>query len=83
MKYPAIIQIDDCLISSEIFTEFFACDYEKCKGCCCVIGDSGAPLEDCEVAAIERNYAVFSPLMSEKGRKTVSETGENGVKSCL
>ena len=79
MKYPAIIQIDDCLISSEIFTGFFACDYEKCRGCCCVIGDSGAPLEDCEVAAIERNYAVFSPLMSEKGRKTVSETGYSVV----
>ena len=37
MYHGTIIQIDDCLISEEVFTEYFACDYEKCKGCCCVI----------------------------------------------
>ena len=77
MRYdrPAIIQIDDCLVSDEILTEYFACDYEKCKGCCCIIGDSGAPLEEIETEAIEKNYKIFSPLMSQKGRERVSETG--------
>ena len=42
MYHGTIIQIDDCLVSEEVLTEYFACDYEKCKGCCCVIGDSGA-----------------------------------------
>ena len=56
MYHGTIIQIDDCLVSEEILTEYFACDYEKCKGCCCVIGDSGAPLEECEAEAIEKNY---------------------------
>ena len=36
MYHGTIIQIDDCLVSEEILTEYFACDYEKCKGCCCV-----------------------------------------------
>ena len=54
MRHGTIIQIDDCLVSEEILTEYFACDYEKCKGCCCVIGDSGAPLEECE--AFIENY---------------------------
>lgn len=70
-----IIQIDDCLVSSEILTEYFACDYEKCKGCCCIIGDSGAPLEDCEAGAIEKNYPVFSPLMRQEGRDKVKQSG--------
>ena len=70
-----IIQIDDCLVSDEILTEYFACDYGKCKGCCCVIGDSGAPMEECEPAAIEKNYHIFSPLMSDNGRKTVEKKG--------
>jgi len=70
-----IIQIDDVLISSEIITEFFACDYEKCKGCCCIIGDSGAPLEESEIEAIEKNYAAFSPLMREQGREAVEKNG--------
>ena len=64
-----IIQIDDCLVSSEILTEYFACDYEKCKGCCCIIGDSGAPLKECEAGAIEKNYPVFSPLMRQEGTR--------------
>lgn len=75
MEYNAIIQIDDCLISSEILTECFACDYGKCKGCCCIIGDSGAPLDETEPEAIEKNYGIFSPLMSPKGRKAVEEKG--------
>ena len=29
MYHGTIIQIDDCLVSEEILTEYFACDYEK------------------------------------------------------
>ena len=75
MYHGTIIQIDDCLVSEEILTEYFACDYEKCKGCCCVIGDSGAPMEECEAEAIEKNYHIFSPIMSEEGRATVAQKG--------
>ena len=75
MYHGTIIQIDDCLVSEEILTEYFACDYEKCKGCCCVIGDSGAPMEECEAEAIEKNYHIFSPIMSEEGRAAVAAKG--------
>ncbi len=75
MYHGTIIEIDDCLVSEEILTEYFACDYEKCKGCCCVIGDSGAPMEECEPEAIEKNYPIFSPIMTEEGRKAVAEKG--------
>ena len=75
MYHGTIIQIDDCLVSEEILTEYFACDYEKCKGCCCVIGDSGAPMEECEAEAIEKNYHIFSPIMSEEGRAAVADKG--------
>ena len=75
MYHGTIIEIDDCLVSEEILTEYFACDYEKCKGCCCVIGDSGAPMEECEAEAIEKNYHIFSPIMSEEGRNAVAKKG--------
>ena len=75
MYHGTIIEIDDCLVSEEILTEYFACDYEKCKGCCCVIGDSGAPLEESEAEAIEKNYHIFSPIMSEEGRASVAKKG--------
>ena len=50
---PPIIQVGDVLLSSEILTEKFCCDYEKCKGICCVEGDAGAPVTLDEVAGIE------------------------------
>ncbi len=75
MNYSQIIQIDDYLVSSELLTEYFACDYAVCKGACCIIGDSGAPLEEEEVEAIEKNYSHFSELMQEEGRQAVDRVG--------
>ncbi|MCR4565259.1 MAG: DUF3109 family protein [Bacteroidales bacterium] len=70
-----MIQIDDVLISEEIFTTCFACDYARCKGACCIIGDSGAPLEESETEALERNYTHYSALMGEGGREAVERKG--------
>ena len=71
----SIIQIDDILVSSEILTEHFCCDYEVCKGACCIIGDSGAPLEEEECEALESQYPHYSPLMSPEGRLVVDQKG--------
>ncbi len=74
-RFGTIFEIEDCLVSEEVITEYFACDYEKCKGCCCIIGDSGAPLKEDEIDKIEESYPEFSPLMQETGRKVVVEKG--------
>ena len=50
---PPILEIGGILISSEILTERFCCDYEKCKGICCVEGDAGAPVTMDEIADME------------------------------
>ena len=39
-----MIQVQDKIISIDIFQKHFACDLNACKGACCVEGDSGAPL---------------------------------------
>ena len=68
-KFGTIFEIGDCLVSEEVITEYFACDYEKCKGCCCIIGDSGAPLKEEEIAKIrlyiEKNCVVEGDLQRE------------------
>ena len=71
----SIIQIEDILVSSEIVEEFFSCDYEQCRGACCIVGDSGAPLLQEECALLEANYAAFAPLMSAEGRKKAEAKG--------
>ena len=52
-KTLPILQLDDVLLSPDIITEFFCCDYEKCKGICCVEGDAGAPVSFDEIAELE------------------------------
>lgn len=75
MEFGTIIQIDDCLVSQDVLTEYFSCDYARCRGCCCIIGDSGAPLQESELEAIEKDYPAFSPLMRPQGRDAVAEKG--------
>ena len=73
--FGTIIQIGDILVSEEVVTEFFACDYASCRGACCIEGDSGAPLEERETEYLERKYPVYSPLMTERGRAAVDAKG--------
>ena len=73
--FGTIIEIGDILVSEEVVTEFFACDYPVCKGACCIVGESGAPLKEEELEEVETSYPVFSPLMQEKGRHAIEEKG--------
>ena len=73
--FGTIIQIGDILVSEDVVKEFFACDYSVCKGKCCIEGDSGAPLEERELNGLERDYPLFSGLMTPAGRKAVEEKG--------
>lgn len=73
--HGTIIQIGDILVSEEVVTEFFCCDYEKCRGCCCVVGDGGAPLQESETEELERHYSVYSPLMTPQGREAALNSG--------
>ena len=75
MNLPSIIQIGDILVSSEVLTEYFCCDYEVCRGACCIIGDSGAPLQESETAELERNYPRYEAWMSVEGRQKVESDG--------
>ncbi|MBQ3723842.1 MAG: DUF3109 family protein [Bacteroidales bacterium] len=73
--FGTIVQIGDILVSEEVVLEYFACDYEKCRGACCIEGDCGAPLEESELPVLERDYPAFSPLMRPVGRAAVDEKG--------
>ena len=75
-KFGTIVQIGDILVSEDVILEYFACDYPVCRGKCCIVGDSGAPLLEEELDPIEANYDVFSPLMREEGRQAVRRDGK-------
>ncbi len=73
--FGTIVEIGDVLVSEEVILEYFACDYELCKGKCCIVGDSGAPLKEEELDPIEANYDSFKGLMREEGRAAVEAKG--------
>ncbi|MBF1314336.1 MAG: DUF3109 family protein, partial [Porphyromonadaceae bacterium] len=49
-----MIQIEDKIVSQDLFDVLFVCDYDTCKGECCVEGDSGAPLEEGEAEQLRQ-----------------------------
>ena len=74
-KVPPILEVSGVLISSEIITECFCCDYEKCKGICCVEGDAGAPVTLDEIAAIEDTLDTVWPDLSASAQSVIDKQG--------
>lgn len=70
-----MIQIDDALLSEDLFSKQFVCDLGACKGACCVEGDSGAPLEAEEISLLEEALTDIKPYMRQEGIDRVEETG--------
>ncbi|MFI3327531.1 MAG: DUF3109 family protein [Rikenellaceae bacterium] len=70
-----MIEIDGKILSEDILTEPFACDITKCKGICCIEGDSGAPLDMEEGDYLEEAYNAYKKYMTPEGIAAVEEQG--------
>ena len=70
-----MIQIDDKLISEDLFSEEFVCNLAKCKGICCVEGDAGAPLDEDETKILDEIYPKIKPYLSPEGIQAIEEQG--------
>lgn len=70
-----MIQIDDKIISLELFTNKFVCNIAKCNGICCVEGDSGAPVTDEEAKTIEEIYPKIKHLLAPEAIETIEKEG--------
>ena len=70
-----MIQIDDKLISEDLFSEEFVCNLAKCKGICCVEGDEGAPLDEAETKILDEIYPKIKPYLRPEGIQAIEEQG--------
>lgn len=70
-----IVEVQDKLVSSELFNEEFVCNLSSCKGACCVEGDAGAPLEKEEIENIEKHFDQISHYMTSAGIDVVNKEG--------
>jgi hypothetical protein len=70
-----MIQIDDKLLSFDIFEKHFCCNLTKCLGNCCVHGQSGAPLELEEIEMLQKEIAIIEGYLKPSGYKAIKEQG--------
>ena len=70
-----MIQIDDKLISEDLFSEEFVCNLAKCKGICCVEGDAGAPLDEDETKILDEIYPKIKSYLRPEGIEAIEEQG--------
>jgi len=76
-----VIEIGKTILSRDIFEQYFVCDILKCKGACCVEGDSGAPLEENEAAEIEKEYPNFEHYLPKHHKEEVEKQGFSVIDS--
>ena len=70
-----MIAIENTLISEDLIDEMFFCDLSLCKGCCCVEGDAGAPMEQAEIDYLEDNIEKIKPYIPQAGLDVINELG--------
>ena len=70
-----MIQVDDKIISLNVFEKHFVCDLSACKGACCVEGDSGAPLLKEEEEILDDIYEKVKPYMRAEGITEIENQG--------
>jgi len=67
--------INDVLVDEDIFLQNFVCDLKACNGCCCIEGDSGAPLEEYELDLLEKYYSQAKSYLSPENARAVDKQG--------
>ena len=67
--------IQNTLVSLDVLEKEFCCDLDKCRGCCCIEGDAGAPISDEEVAQVESILPILLPEMTKEAREVVERQG--------
>ncbi|MEO6168144.1 MAG: DUF3109 family protein [Chitinophagales bacterium] len=71
-----MILINNTIVSDDLLDKEFVCALDKCKGACCVAGDSGAPLDYEETAVLEEIYESVKPYMTAEGIESVEKFGK-------
>ena len=70
-----MIEVGSVLIHEDVVKENFVCNLKKCRGACCLEGDSGAPLDAAELDTLNEIYPKIKPFLTAKGIATIEKHG--------
>ena len=70
-----MFQIENQIISLDVIEKHFFCDLKKCRGICCLEGDSGAPLEEKEIKILEKIFPKIKNYLTGESKKIIKKKG--------
>ena len=70
-----MLQIENTIVSTDILEKKFCCDLDSCKGICCVLGDSGAPLLPEEAEILEFIFEDIKEFLTAEGITAIEKQG--------
>lgn len=70
-----MIEIDGKIINLDILRCRFLCDVGKCRGMCCVEGNSGAPLEEEETVLLKSEFEAYRDYLTPEGLAAIVKEG--------
>lgn len=70
-----LVEIQDKIVSTQIFERQFVCDLTACKGACCIEGNGGAPVTKEEVDIMQANLDKIRPYMRPEGIAAIEAHG--------
>jgi hypothetical protein len=74
-----LFEIDSKIVSLDLIQVKFACDLGKCKGYCCVYGESGAPLEEEEAGILKKIFPEIKKILRPEGILAIERQGTSVV----
>ena len=70
-----MFQVQHTIISDDVATFRFSCDLIRCKGGCCVVGDSGAPVSSQEIPVLNKAWKLLNGEMRYRAQVVVKAEG--------
>ena len=67
--------VGNILISDDLVEAPFACNLGACHGACCVVGDSGAPVEIDELPELEAAFQAVKDRLRPEAREVIAQKG--------
>lgn len=70
-----MVEIQNTLVSLDLFREKFCCDINACGGACCIEGDAGAPVKEEEIAELEEAAEAVRDELATAAQEVIRKQG--------
>ena len=70
-----MLQIGDALVSLDVVERHFVCNFDACRGACCIEGDAGAPITEEEYRQLQELLPQLLDDLTPTAREVIARQG--------